>query len=594
MGKLLKKIRSKLIDTNVETPSFVVMVDGSDVSKLYSVSTLMTSKSVNKIPYAKLEILDGDASKQGFEASSSGLFNSGAVVELFMGQESTKKSIFKGIIVKHAIQLVGQSTLLVLELKDIAVNLTIGRKNKIFETKNDTEIITQIITDYNSTADKKNQLKVKVGSTKVRHDEMVQYFCTDWDFIVTRAEANGMVVLVDDGEINVVDPLGIESLTSIKDITFGDNVYEFEAETDGREEYKTITASTWDDATRAIITREAEGAVTNNLIKEYKLQHHGQLKGEELQAWAKSKKNRGTLAQIKGRVKIDGDSTLKPGKWLSISKFSKQFNGGAFISSVSHHLSPSSSASTEVEFGFSQDWFSRKYNDVVELPASGLLPSVHGLQTGIVKLITGDPENRYRIKVKLPLVGKGDQGVWARLATLDAGKEHGSFFLPEVGDEVILGFMNDDPREPVILGMLYSSNKNGTPPVVPTDKNYKKGFYTKSKIKFEFDDEKSNVLIETPIGCKILVSGSAKEGDKKKSTIVLSDANGNMIEMNDKGITISSGKDLILSAKGKVTISATEAMVLDTKKTLEIKASTTTKIAANGTMEIKGKLVQIN
>jgi hypothetical protein len=90
------------------------------------------------------------------------------------------------------------------------------------------------------------------------------------------------------------------------------------------------------------------------------------------------------------------------------------------------------------------------------------------------------------------------------------------------------------------------------------------------------------------------VSGSAKEGDKKKSTIVLSDANGNMIEMNDKGITISSGKDLILSAKGKVTISATEAMVLDTKKTLEIKASTTTKIAANGTMEIKGKLVQIN
>jgi len=55
------------------------------------------------------------------------------------------------------------------------------------------------------------------------------------------------------------------------------------------------------------------------------------------------------------------------------------------------------------------------------------------------------------------MISTSDDGIWARISTLDAGKQRGTFFRPEIGDEVIVGFLNDDPRYPVVLGMVNSS-----------------------------------------------------------------------------------------------------------------------------------------
>ena len=70
-----------------------------------------------------------------------------------------------------------------------------------------------------------------------------------------------------------------------------------------------------------------------------------------------------------------------------------------------------------------------------------------------------DPDGEHRVRVKLPLVNNADDGVWARVASLDAGNDRGFFFRPEIGDEVVVGFFDDDPRRPVMLGMLHSSAK---------------------------------------------------------------------------------------------------------------------------------------
>ena len=85
-----------------------------------------------------------------------------------------------------------------------------------------------------------------------------------------------------------------------------------------------------------------------------------------------------------------------------------------------------------------------------------LLAPVAGLQAGVVT-DNEDPAGEFRVRVRLPLVNDGDDGVWARVASLDAGAERGFFFRPEIGDEVLLGFLDDDPRQPVLLGMLHSS-----------------------------------------------------------------------------------------------------------------------------------------
>ena len=69
------------------------------------------------------------------------------------------------------------------------------------------------------------------------------------------------------------------------------------------------------------------------------------------------------------------------------------------------------------------------------------------------------PDGEDRVQVRVPVINSQDDGLWARVATLDAGENRGSFFRPEIGDEVVLGFLNDDPRDPIILGMLNSSAK---------------------------------------------------------------------------------------------------------------------------------------
>src|SRR6202000_2770268 len=104
-------------------------------------------------------------------------------------------------------------------------------------------------------------------------------------------------------------------------------------------------------------------------------------------------------------------------------------------------------------------------------------------------------------------------------------------------DELVVGFVNDDPRYPIVLGMLNSGAKPA--PVKAKDSNPQKGFVTRSKMKLLFDDEKKTVTIETPKGKTIKMDD---EGD----SIELSDQHNNKLTMSADGITMESGKDLTL------------------------------------------------
>jgi uncharacterized protein involved in type VI secretion and phage assembly len=181
-------------------------------------------------------------------------------------------------------------------------------------------------------------------------------------------------------------------------------------------------------------------------------------------------------------------------------------------------------------------------------------------------------------------VNSQEQGIWCRLATLDAGENRGSFFLPEIGDEVLVGFINEDPNNAVIVGMLNSSAKPA--PLKAEDANNIKGFVTRSEMKFLFDDEKKSVTIETPAGKKVIIDEDAGE-------ITLQDENSNTLKMNKDGISIESGKDLIMKATGDVTI---EGMNIEITGQAEVKASGNagTEVSSSATTTIKGSIVQIN
>lgn len=268
---------------------------------------------------------------------------------------------------------------------------------------------------------------------------------------------------------------------------------------------------------------------------------------------------------------------------VDLAGMGDRLSGKAFVGAVRHEINQGNWL-TDTEFGLSPRLFIREH-DVNPFPAEGMLPGVNGLQVGVVTQLEKDPLGEDRVLVKMPLVDADADGVWARHSLLDAGNSRGSFFRPEVGDEVVLGFINDDPRHAVLLGMLNSSSK---PAVLQAkDTNHEKGFVTREKLKLWFNDEKKIIEITTPAGNSIKL-----DEDKKK--IAIKDQNGNEITMSEDGITIKSIKDMTLdAASGKITISGKE-LDASGSTTAKIKGSSSAEISSGGATTVKGSSVMIN
>ena len=156
--------------------------------------------------------------------------------------------------------------------------------------------------------------------------------------------------------------------------------------------------------------------------------------------------------------------------------------------------------------------------------------------------------------------------------------------MPEISDEVVVGFMNNDPNQPVILGMLHSSKNSA--PLDPESANDKKGYVSRSEIKIIIDDGEKSITIETP-GGNIF---SMNDTDKK---ISLEDSNGNKITMEQSGITIESASALTLKAGSTLSISAPQ-LSAKADGALKLEGGGSTTVSSSGTMTIQGSVVSIN
>lgn len=564
-----------------------ILVDGSAISNEVRVFAITVSKQFNKIATAKIVLLDGSAADREFALSNEDLFKPGSEIEIQLGYHANTETVFKGLITKHALKAKQQSSYLFLEAKDKAVVTTLKRKNNYFFDQKDSDVIDQIISDAGLDSD--------VESTNVSYKEMVQYNCSDWDFILSRAEMNSMLVLTDDGKVIAKKP----SLngSSVLTATYGDNVFELETEMDARRQFKSVKTHSWnysdqkleDSEDGSFSLSEAGNISSSDLAdifnsEEYKVNHPAFIADEELKEWADAYAMRSVLSKICGKVKVQGTTVVKPGNIITLDGMSDRFNGKVFVTGVQHVFSDKDFL-TEIQFGWNHEWF-YKTEDIVEKPAAGLVPGINGLHTGIVTKLENDPDNEFRIKVKIPLINESEEGIWCRIALLDAGNERGSFFMPEINDEVVLGFINDDPRHAVILGMLHSQSMPA--PVTASDDNNEKGFYTRSKMKLVFDDDKKSVTIITPKNKSIVINDD-------DGSIILSDELNNKITMNSDGISIESQKDIKLKATGNITAEATQNIDLKAASGLKAKGTATSDFGDSSCLtSLKGSMVNIN
>jgi Rhs element Vgr protein len=576
-----------------DTASFDISIEGKPLNTSYQLLSLSIIKEINRIPAAKLVFRDGEAAEKSFELSNDDAFVPGKKISIQIGRDGSNTRLFTGIIITHAVKVrASGNSELYIECRDNAVSMTIGRHSKYYQQLKDSDLFHQLVIKYGLTDD--------IQSTTLVHKEIVQHHITDWDFLLLRAEANGMLVTVSDGSIKIASPK--TSVAPVLTVKFGSSILEFEAEIDARTQWQSVKAVSWDYTNQQLFIAESSstslsepGNVPGNQIAsatktDYEMHHSGHLLQQELQSWVDGAFMRSRLAKVRGTAKVEGFAGIHPGDMVKIDGIGDRFNGNAYVTAVRQDVGQGL-WETQIQFGFHPEYHVQLHKDIPDVPNAGLVGSINGLQIGKVVKLESDPDGENRIMVRIPVIDKNAQGIWTRVATLDAGQNRGSFFLPEIDDEVIVGFINNDPRYAVTLGMLNSS-KNPAP-ITAQDANDKKGFTTRSKMHLSFDDNTKTITIDTPAGNSITI-------DEAGMQIEIKDQNSNKVTMNTSGITLDSPKNVEIKAGVNLTMSAAASLSISAAS-LSVKADADVsvqgaiaKLSSQGITEITGSIVKIN
>jgi len=171
-----------------------------------------------------------------------------------------------------------------------------------------------------------------------------------------------------------------------------------------------------------------------------------------------------------------------------------------------------------------------------------------------------DPDGLGRVKISLPWVpdaGSGTYEVWARVATLMGGNNRGSWFVPDVGDEVLVAFEGGDVRRPFVLGGLWNGQDSPPESMDGAGNNFKKVIRSRNGVKLTLDDQngQEKFIVETPGGQKVTL----KDGP---GAVEIMDSNGNSIKLETAGITVTAAAKVTINASsvevsaGMVTVNA--------------------------------------
>lgn len=209
--------------------------------------------------------------------------------------------------------------------------------------------------------------------------------------------------------------------------------------------------------------------------------------------------------------------------------------------------------------------------DLLHIPDNSSSPTFFGVVSGVV-VENQDPDNLGRVKVKIPRFSDSEMSHWARVTTFMGGNERGGFFLPEVGDEVLIAFECGDLNMPYVIGSLWNGKE------VPPETN---------------SDGKNNIrCIKSRSGH--LISLDDTEGAEVITIIDKSEKNSIIIDTAKNSITIACDGDLTFTAqKGKITLEGQD-IVLKASASIKEESSSQTDIKSSGPIKVQGATIDLN
>lgn len=590
------------LDTNNKPVSFVIKFNGREINRDFRVFSIKVKEGLSQFSSARIEIIAGNATENLFEESEESSFKPGAKIEISLGFEEINKTVFKGVVSGQKISLrQGYAnnpyySILVLECIDEAAKLNGIYKDRIFTDQKDSQVMTTLIGE--------TSVSKSVVATSFEQEVIRQKKQSNWDLIKHLCQRNGLVIYNSQSKVTIEEPTS--SGSSIVTITQGKDVDSFFAEINSLNQIKGVKISGWDD-----FNNKSDSKVANEYTK---LSKPGDLNSQTLgkifhsnnheflaqspkdASWLQEDANsmlfQSRIKRVRGEVTTRGLNFASVGKIATLKGFGSHFDGNVYISGLEHTVSEGD-FKTKLIFGFPL------FNNLAfENPSQ----KSEGLLIGTVKELDKDPKKENRIKVLLQGFESTTNFVWCKLSQMYVSKTGSSQFLPEIGTQVVVGFLHNETEFPVVLGCLY--DKNNKPYEKFDKKNDIKSISTREKLTIEFDDKDKAITIVTPDKNSIVIDDKAKK-------ITIKDSNDNQIETSSSGITITSKKDITLKASGKLNLTGSKGVKVDggssgavkisgqsisadAKSKFSTNAKGTTEIKSTGAVNIKGSLVNLN
>jgi uncharacterized protein involved in type VI secretion and phage assembly len=421
-------------------------------------------------------------------------------------------SIFKGEVAAVEPEFTQKGVTIVVRAYDRAHRMNRTRNTKTHQQVSASDMIRTLLGPNGLSAG-------TIKATDVVHEFFQQSNETDWDFAWRLALMHDYEVVVDDKKLHFRPANEGEGAPIM--LTWQENLLSFRPRMSGVQQPVSVNVRAWDPKGKANVTGNASNPQTTSQAGVQRSKVANDLGGgatavtdrvantsEEANALAKSTLQRLADAFYEADGVAYGNPKLKAGNKVKIGNVGQSFAGTFTLSSTTHVYRGGSGYMTQFQIS------GRSSRTLLELMRQ---PKERDWSTQlVVGVVTNnnDPEATGRVRVKYPSLSDSEEGNWARIATPSSGNQRGLLMLPQVGEEVIVGFEHGDARRPIVVGSVFNGkdkpgdeliqNKDGSLGVVSNEK-----IHMHSKKDFEIKSDQ-NIVIEIKQDVKETVSGSFK------------------------------------------------------------------------------------
>lgn len=500
---------------------------------------------INNVPYAELKISANNEIYGHFnnrEISEMDQLKPGSDITISHGDVL----LFSGVVTERIYTLVRGVKNITLRAHHKMQAMRSLFRSQLFSQQDDASIFKSIFNDHGVKID-------KIDSLSWKHPQMVQFNCFDWQFVRARLNANGVWLLAGPEKITIVKP----ALKSAGKTLSGDEsgkVIKIRVSQNNRLIPKRITASSWSIEKQAMSPPSVAEPVSlggkafdpkdlDTLSQQsWTLNHSLELLPAEQTAWVNSRLLAMYSEGIQGEIELEGDPDYELGQTLVFQKFGSPLEGQALITGVAHTFTP-------------YEWHTQLTLGAAWLQDldTGMVPGIQGVHMARIAENKEGPDKNHCLKVTLPVMGKNNKPLQllARLSSPFASNESGLNIYPEENDEVVLAFLEDDPRFPIILGAMH----NPVNPAPHAELNKGKGFILKK------GDKTQSMLLHPEEGM-VFEDKHGEESSKitfKQGELSAHSSKKTTIEA--KGIVLKSGDVLDASGKNGVAITGSPVKI---------------------------------